>query len=249
MTVLAILTLLVSASHGAIYTGSLASDYGSGNSTGADGLLLGAGAWVNDSGESDWVPAQLEWEVSHTDILGAPWLYHYKITVYEGALSHLIVEASDLFSYADMFDEMSDPDFEGTEIKTHYPPGEGPGGNAQPGMPDSVYGIKFDDFEEPSGGGNVKVVNLWFKSFRGPVWGDLYIKGGKKYGSAWNAGFVVPDSDPDPFAYPASCGSVLDHLLVPDTYTTYQVVPEPTTMTFLGLCLGGLFVRLRRKSA
>jgi len=219
-----------------VYKGKLASDYASGNSTGADGLLLGDGVWVTDPGKAGWVPAQIEWEVSQAG-LNSPWVYYYKVTVYKGALSHLIVEVSESFTdvYPVLYDVGSTPSFSSRSVNTYYE-----GGSGEPGMPDDVYGIKFDSFSDPSGDEDVKVAEVWFSSERGPVWGDFYAKDGA-HGTAWNAGFVVDD----PLSAAAN-GSVLNHLLVPDTFTTHQI-PEPTTMTFVGLCAAGLLMKLRRK--
>ena len=79
---------------------------------------------------------------------------------------------------------------------------------------------------------------------RAPVWGDFYAKDGggnaEDAVAAWNTGFL----DADPLDLPAD-GSINNHVLVPDTYTT--PVPEPGTLLLVGTGLTSAGVWSRKR--
>lgn len=207
----ALLALLAPASAMA-YMGSLLS---------TNGGIVGTGAWITPG------PTYLEWTVTQNPDYS--WHYSYTFGHPAGETSHFILEVSDTFSRADIFNMGGD--FRGIEIKEHQT-----GGQPNPGIPENIYGIKFDDAS-----GNV--TNIFFDSFRVPVWQDFYSKsgvaGGAGINAAWNAGFTAPN----PTA-PAADGSIDFHILAPDTYT---IVPEPSTLLLLGSGLLGSVAVLRRR--
>ena len=212
---------------------SLASaDTYSGGLYGNDGGLVGTGAWVTEPVPPDgWTSPGLTWNVIQRS--AGYWHYAYQLKVPVGAVSHFDLEASEGFGCKDIFGDSGD--FNQVEIGWLDPAT----GNSNPGMPERMYGIKFDEAVNTT-------FNVAFDSWRAPVWGDFYAKDGKAhsdvFNAIWNSGFTHPDSDPN--APPAN-GALNGHLLRPDT--TVTPIPEPGTLALLGLGLGAAGVRLRRR--
>ncbi|MBI2842042.1 MAG: PEP-CTERM sorting domain-containing protein [Armatimonadetes bacterium] len=198
------------------FTGSLSSPAGSG--------ITGTGA--------GWWPVTFSWIVTQNP--DGSWNYNYTFTSTTKSVSHMIIEVSPEFTLADIIEgsfQVHQGSVETVSVDEYLP-----GGGDNPGMPDPVYGIKFD---ATSG----LTLQLSFDSYRAPVWGDFYAKDGKtgsEMNTAYNVGFTSPDTDP---LDPPSDGSVGFHILRPDT-----IIPEPSSLAALGAALPfiGLLRRLRK---
>lgn len=198
----------------------------------AGGGLIAEGFWADDS-------TKLTWEVNWASNV---WNYRYTLHVPAHAVSHLILETSIDLSADEITNvQGSFVDGECWAIGTY----DTTQGFSNPGMPDSIYGIKFE-----LGGEHT---NLWF-SFdcpRDPVWGDFYARngvGGGEPSVLWNAGFVNPDVDPTD---PVSAGSLLSHVVRPDTSQGSQPPGDdsPEAATWLLLAATGAVGTRRRKLA
>lgn len=207
-------TMLVPVAAGA-YMGSLLS---------TDGGILGTGNWIVTG------PTMFEWVV--TQNMDSSWHYAYVFSHPAGATSHFILEVSSNFTENDIFNIAGDVG--SITVGTHTA-----GGGANPGMPEDMYGIKFN-------GTSGEVTSFSFDSWRVPVWKDFFSKDGQAGGygtnAAWNAGFTASDADP---TAPAADGSVDHHVLAPDTHT--PPVPEPSTLLLLGSGLLGSVAVFRRR--
>ena len=228
---------LAATGHAALYTGSLT--YTSPSPPGAgDELYVQGTNWPG-------FDVTMSWEVTDADAgapSGYPWKYSYQFQLSgtQGALSHLIIEASDGFSTSDISGVSG-------EMSSSYEIGTQNAGPGNPNMPEAVYGIKFnpstsDDYD----------VSWSFYSNRVPVWGDFYAKcGTANTNTAFNAdsgqtvGFISPDVDPSDSPSAGNSGNhYLYHILRPDS-----AVPEPSTLVGLvSMGLVGLgFSVLRRR--
>lgn len=208
---------------GVIYTGSLTSGAG----------LTGTEQWSTG--------ASLSWVV--TDETSSPWSYTYTLTVASKDISHVSLEVSDTFELSNLLN-VSDP---GNILDDGALDIYGPGlhGNSDPGIPDTMNGIKFNTTDDTTS------LTWSVESDRIPVWGDFYAKDGKSGGQGggndvylFNTGFTAADTDPNDA--PAN-GSVDNHILVPDSITDDPEgpgIPEPST-SLLGL-IGCMMIFRRR---
>jgi hypothetical protein len=132
-------------------------------------------------------------------------------------------------------------DLDFVELKLHS--ASPVGGQPNPGMPEDLFGIKFED---PAFFGNT-IVHIRFDSIRTPVPGDFFAKGGKS--GAYNDGFTAGDTDPAdgvPFV-----GTLPDdnqdpqHIVRPNSLgSNGTIVPEATSiavwcvvgLTYAGAC-------------
>jgi len=212
------------ASAGLIYTGSLSSETGG---------IQGSGVWVDvtllrEKDYPNWVPATLTWTVSENPDMS--WRYQYELTVYRGDISHMIIETSLNFAFEDVLNCTENYQVE------WFPPGP-----STPGMPDNIYGVKFDGLTETT-------ETITFDSWRTPIWGNFYSKDGRAGGeqnAVWNTGF--PDPGFDPYSEPSD-GSLSYHILVPDTVLgPSEVIPEPASIVLLLAGLSGLLLSTRNK--
>ena len=188
----------------------------------ADGEIDGTGNWFNDPINS---PVTLSWSVS---LEGSYWHYEYTFTLDEntqGSLSHFILEVSENTQYEEF--ESPSPDIQSEDPTWYFPSIDKP----NPDMPDDIFGIKFEQFEEDT--------NSWTLSFdsqRNPVWGDFYAVNGRATGGGWNAawneGFELPDPDFLIVGLNDYQGNI--HVLVPDT----TIIPAPGAVLLGGIGVG-----------
>lgn len=194
------------------YSGSL-------SSSSSPAGILGTGAWITPG------VTNLSWTVSQE--LSGLWDYNYTFTVPTN-ISHLLLETSSTFGASNLMNPTGN--FTSTKIGTFSPSDPG---NANPNLPGTLYGIKFDGFTTTTG-------TISFQSDRDPIWGNFYSKNGQAGGidnTAWNAGFLNPrPTDP-----PAN-GTVDNHVLVPDTG---QPVPDASTIVLA--CFGTLQLLVVRR--
>ena len=186
-----------------------------------------AGTELDGTGPWSFGDSTIEWTV--TDNENGTWHYQYDLSVPAADISHFIIEASPSFEVDNLFNL----NFPGTsyELETHL---SGSAGN--PSLPDNIYGPKFDIGDPGSVDPEHTSIIVSFDSDRAPIWGDFYAKCGNVGGTQntlWNEGFLLDDP-----LDPAGDGSVLNHILVPDT------IPEPATLALLGL--GGLLLKRKK---
>lgn len=202
-------------------------------------LTSGAGL----TGTEQWsTGAVLSWTVTDEDP-GGPWLYSYSLTVTDKDISHVAFEVSQTFELSNIIGSINDP---GNVLDDGALDLYGPGlhGNSDPGIPDTMHGIKLNTTADTTS------VSWSIYSDRVPVWGDFYAKDGKSGGQGgggdvylFNDGFTAADTDP---GAPAGNGSVNSHILVPDSLSDPEGpgIPEPQT-ALLGLI--GILAILRRR--
>ncbi len=205
------------------YSGSLSTD---------DGGLTGFGGWASG--------ARLSWSVDDTTTQGY-WHYSYTLSVTSKAISHMIIEVSETFTAASLFN-LSWSDYEiGTFVENNGNPGMGSS---------SMFGLKIDKTSGTS-------VTISFDSNRVPVWGDFYAKDGQDSGDwtyLYNSGlgYVDPLADPhngphwSTVQLPTGASTNIAHLLVPDS----KVVPAPGAVVLgsLGLAFAGWLRRRKMMS-
>lgn len=202
------------------------------------GCISSTGSVVNCQGlmeiadTADWSSAFLSWVITG-DTSSGLWQYVYTFGFSGGpALSHGIIEVSDVFGDADIVS------LGGCEIDDDLVDDYSGSNPSNPEMPAGMKGLKCDTLTEDN------PVTWTLVTTRVPVWGDFYAKGGNprgNYGAAWNAGFLALDP-----AEAAANGSLRDHILRPDTQTIDA--PEPAALVLLGLGLMFSARRLRRKA-
>jgi len=202
-----IVTALAGPVHARTYSGALSA---------SDGTLVVQGlTW----GSPMITPASVNWSV--TEIGPSLWQYEYTLTVWSYSIGCVIIEASEgsagpAFTYTDVSAATSSPAGWTDDISV----GTQDAGSDNPGMPQTVYGIRFTSPVDPT------TLTIRFNSTRRPVWGDFYarsrglfnpITGQMTYPMLtylYNSGFTANDTDPQE---PPDSTSVTDHVLVPDT--------------------------------
>jgi hypothetical protein len=213
--------------------------------TNADGKL-----YVSMEGPTmGWLSSatSLSWVV---DNMTSPGLWHYEYTItVKGSgnmstdIQRVIIETSPTFSWDNLvLDSVtSTPEdwLVTTDIGTYYR-------WEYQSLPSTVYGIQFATaILDPT------TLTIRFDTDRAPVWGDIYIGSfivDEQYNTLFNAGWeqFLDDNDPDD---PASSGSVLNHVLVPDSVDEPDpVIPAPGAVLLgtVGVSLIGWFRHKRR---
>jgi len=156
----------------------------------------------------------LDWSVNANG--NGTYTYTYELQVPDDSkeISHMTIEVSPSFTSSNLLEVL-----QGTIADDQ--PDDYPKAGADPGMPSSLWGIKFE-------GGAGETDYDWTVSFisdRAPVWGDFYAVDGKRPGAVtaiWNAGFGNPDFD-----------GPTDHIMVPDS--TDHTTPAPGAILLAGV--------------
>lgn len=190
-----IFATFASSAHAVMIIGSIDSDPN-------DGMVATAG-WSGGN-------ADLAWSITES---GNIWTYDYRWYTESKALSHIIFAVSETFTQSNIL-----PGTTGGWGLGLF----GNQGNSNPGIPGSIYGIKF--------GGNDTDEYFRIVTDRAPMWSDFYAKDGKDGGEwvyAYNASFGS-----GPLAYSAG-SNPYGYVPVPDTIASS--VPEPGTLALFGL--------------
>jgi len=149
------------------------------------------------------------WDV--TELTDGAWRYTY---TFDHEVSHIVVEVTPGAGEDDFYDLAGN--FVNSEV------GEfGYQGRSNPGMPENLYGIKFE-FDDMSD------IYFSFSSHREPVWGDFYAKQARN--GTWNSGFTEMDVDVQE-----------GHILRPNGVAT----PEPASIITMALGLGMVALKKR----
>lgn len=143
--------LFASSAQAMVLTGSIDSTDGGG--------MEATAAW-------DGGGATLSWSVSQ--LQSGLWQYDYDFNVNKKKLSHIDFQVSGNFTANNIFAGTT----EGWELGLW-----GDEGRSSPGIPGTIYGLKFD------GGGLLNSFTI--VSDRAPMWGDFYAKDGKD-GGDWS---------------------------------------------------------------
>jgi hypothetical protein len=176
--------------------------------TAGGGGLIGYSDWNNASTALSWVITP---QTTH-------WNYQYTFTAPQKALSHFILQVSDSFTENDISGS-SHP----FELQTYDETSQG---GSNPGMPGSLYGLKFAGFDE-------NTTWTWsFNSPRDPVWSHFYAVDGKDRQDPTNTPYVYNSAFDDGVGY---------FVAAPDT--TVIPVPPAILLGMIGLSVVGVKLR------
>jgi hypothetical protein len=210
LVVLTVLTWVPTAF--ATITGSLSSSTGGG--------VVATENWSNGG-------FTIAWTITQEAPIGGLQVYDYTYDIYATTktLSHVILQVSDNFTAADIFDVSSSSSGPASgDPKTYTNTSQG-GSNPNLPTPPGIFGLKFSPTTADSTSPFHYVVN--FDSYRAPVEGNFYAKDGVSGPdlldvTAWNTGLD---------------GTGTDYIMVPDTF---NVIPIPPAVLLMGSGLLGL---------
>jgi hypothetical protein len=161
----------------------------------------------------------VSWDITKS---GNIWHYSYTFSDINGGylpknISHVILQVSDNFTINDI-SNVTGASLSYDSPKTYD------SGVSNPNMPSSIYGLKFDSFD------NAALMKISFDSTRSPMFGDFYTRDGKSNGifvTAWNQDFGTDG---------------LFKIGVPDTKT-----PVPSSVFLFSTGVIGILISGKRK--
>ena len=230
-------------------------------STAVDGQIVASGAWADGF--------QVTWNITTPENATFPWTYEYVFSgitevsaeTYQpdvwnpilgqgGGLSHAILSLTVGARLSDLIDltvfAWDDGAWHSIEFDTTFGWQKVDQGQSNPGLPLELYGVKFENMDFPD---SDRLLYLSFTSYREPVWGSFYAKGGQDPESnevnwAYNAGLGTTDNPGSVYAHSDDPRELQGYVAVPN-----GVVPEPASIVIWSLIgLGGAAAyRLRRR--